>query len=119
MTATLLSLNHLSQQLVDSLLPITSITALNEMLKLALSPPPRRITQLERPQKVICLFKVGSDRENLMHQILHTLDSVFPECLNNESIVGEGDTRSVDFAVAAFVDEVTDGFEVWFAVGDV
>lgn len=113
------TLDHLSQQLVDSLLSITSITTLNEMLELSRPPPTRRITQLEGPQKVVGLLEIGSNRENLMDQILHTLNSIFAQRLGNERIIRQWNTGAVYLAVSALVDEVTNGLEVGFAVGDV
>lgn len=112
-------LDHLSQQLVDSLLPITRITPFNKMLELSLPPPTSRITQFERPQKVIRLLEIGSHSENLMNQILHTFNTVFSKGISDEGIVGEGNSGTVDFTVAALVDEVADRFEIGFPIGDV
>ena len=86
------NLDHLSQQLVNSLLSITSITTLDKMLEFSRPPSTGRITQLERPQKVVRLLEIGSNRENLMNQILHTLDPLFPQSLSNEGIIRQGDT---------------------------
>jgi hypothetical protein len=73
------SLDHLSQQLIDGLLPITSITTLDEMLEFPLSPPTGRITQLERPQKVVGLLEIWSNCENLMNQILDRFNAILSE----------------------------------------
>ena len=89
------------------------------MLKLSLPPTPRRITQLERPQKVVGLLEIRADCENLMNQILHTLNAVFPEGIRNKGIVGERDSGPVNFTVATFVDEMADGFKVRLAIGDI
>jgi len=89
------------------------------MLKLPLTPSTSRITQLERPQEVICLFEIRSNSENLMNQIFHTLNSIFPQIFSDESIVGQWDTGTVDFTVATFVEEMADGFEIGFAEGNV
>jgi len=89
------------------------------MLKLPLFPSTSRVAQFEGPQKVVGLLEVGSDCDNLMNQILHTLNSILAKVIGDERIVRQWDTRAVDFAVSAFVDEMADGFEVGFAVGDV
>ena len=89
------------------------------MLKLSLPPTSGRITQLERPQKVIGLLEIRADCENLMNQIFHTLNAVFPKGIRNEGIVGERDSGPVNFAVATFVDEMADGFKVRLAIGDI
>jgi hypothetical protein len=112
-------LNHLSQQLVDSLLPITRITSLNEMLEFALSPSTSRIAQLEGPQKVVGLFKVGSNRDDFMNQILNTLNSILSKGISDDGIIRQGNSRAIDFSITTFVDEMTDRFEIGFTVCDV
>jgi len=89
------------------------------MLELSRPPPTRRITQLEGPQKVVGLLEIGSNRENLMNQVLHTLNSIFTQRLGNERIIRQWNTGAVYLSVSALVDEVTDRLEVGFAVGDV
>ena len=89
------------------------------MLEFPRAEPTRWVTQLERPQKITRLLKVGSDHEDLMDQVLHTYDTEFAQVLLNKSIVGERNTLFVNFAVAALVDEITDSFEGGVAVGDV
>lgn len=39
--------------------------------------------------------------------------------ISDESVVRQGNTRTVDFPVPSFVDEMADRLEVRFAVGDV
>lgn len=46
---------HLPDELVNVLLPVALVTALNVVLKLALAPATRRVGQLEWPQEVGCL----------------------------------------------------------------
>src|SRR5271156_4371456 len=89
------------------------------MLELSCPPSARRIAQLERPQKVVCLLEIRSNRENLMNQILNTLNSIFAQGLGNEGIIRQWNTRAVYLSVSTFVDEVTDRLEVGFAVCDV
>jgi hypothetical protein len=112
-------LNHLSQQFVDGFLPITRITSLNEMLELALSPSTSRIAQLERPQEVVGLFKVGSNRDDFMNQILHTLNSIFSKGISDDGIIRQRNSRAIDLPITTLVDEMTDGLEVGFTVCDV
>src|SRR5947207_3299246 len=89
------------------------------MLKLPLPPSASRITQFKRPQKVICLLKIWSNSANLMNQIFYTFNSVFSQCVGNSCIIRQWNTRSVDFTVPAFVNEMTDGFEIGFPIGNV
>jgi hypothetical protein len=89
------------------------------MLELALSPTASRIRQLERPQKVVCLLEIWADSVNLVDQILDRFNTIFAEGISDECIVGEGNAGTVDFTIAALVDEVADRFEVGFSVGNV
>ena len=89
------------------------------MFELPRSKSSSRIAQLERPQKVARLFEVGSDGQNLMNQILHAHDTVFPQVLLDDLVVSERDALLVDLAVAALVDEIADGLEGGVAVSDV
>lgn len=89
------------------------------MLEFSCPPSARRIAQLERPQKVVCLLEIRSNRENLMNQILNTLNSVFAQRLSNEGIIRQWNTRTAYLSVSTLVNEVTDRLEVGFAVGDV
>ena len=89
------------------------------MLELSSSPSTGWIAQFERPQEVVCLLEIRSNRENLMNQILHTLDSIFAQRLGDKCIIRQWNTRAINLSVSALVDEVTDRLEVGFAVGDV
>ena len=89
------------------------------MLELALSPSTSRIAQLERPQKVVGLFKVGSNRDNFMNQILNTLNSIFSKGISDDGIIRQGNSRAIDLSITTFVDEMTDRLEVGFTVCDV
>ena len=89
------------------------------MLKLPRPKPASRIRQFERPQKIARLLEIRSHSHNLMHQILHTDDTIIAQLLLDDGVVGESDTLLIDFAVAALIDEVADGFDGGVAVGDV
>lgn len=89
------------------------------MLELPRPKPAGWVAQLERPQKVARLLEVRADGDNLMDQVLHAHDAVFPQVVLDDLVVGEGNALLVDLAVAALVDEGADGLEVRVAVGDV
>jgi len=112
-------LNHFFQQFVDDFSPITGGPAFNKMLELFVPPPSSRVTQLERPQKAIRLSKIRPNRENLMNQILHALDSIFPQRSYDQSIIRQRNTRAFDFTVSTLVDKTVDGLEIGFAISDV
>lgn len=54
-----------------------------------------------------------------MDEVLDGEDVVLAELLLNNSVRGEGDALLVDLAVAALVNQLTDGLKVGLAVGDV
>ncbi len=110
---------HLPDELVDTLLTVAQVAALDEMLELPRPKPAGWVAQLERPQKVARLLEVRADSDDLMDQILHAHDPIFPQVILDDLVVGEGDALLVDLAVAALVDEGADGLEVRVAVGDV
>src|SRR5271167_438737 len=89
------------------------------MLEFPLPPPTSRITQFKRPQKVIRLFKIWSNSINLMNQILYTFNSIFSQRFSDKCIIGQWNTRAVDFTVTTFVNKMTDGFKIGFAVCNV
>lgn len=89
------------------------------MLELPCSPSTSRVTQFERPQKVVGLFKVGSDGEDFVNQILDTLDAVFSQVVGDKGVVCQGNALSVDLSITAFVDEMADRLEVGLAICDV
>ncbi len=89
------------------------------MLELPRPKPACWVAQLEWPQEVARLLEVRADGDDLMDQILHAHDAIFPQVVLDDLVVGEGDALLVDLAVAALVDEGADGLEVRVAVGDV
>ena len=110
---------HLPNKLVDVLLPVAEITALNEMSELSRPESTSWIAQLERPEEVARLLEVGADGVDLMDQVLHAHDAVLAEMLLDDGIVGKRDALLLTrFGIAALVDELAHGFEVRVAVGD-
>lgn len=110
---------HPPDERIDIFLAIPELTSLNEMVELPWTEPAIRIAQLEGPEEVVCLLEVGSDRVDLMNQVLHTHDAELAEVRLNNGIVGERDACLLgSLGIAAFVDELTHGFEVRVAVSD-
>ena len=110
---------HLLNQSVDVLLSVTQVATLNVMLELPRSETTSGVAQLEWPKEVTCLFEVRSDGGNLVDQVLHTDDAELAQSILDQLVVGEGDALLVDLAIAALVDEFTNGLEVRVPVGDV
>ena len=92
------------------------VTTLDEVSRL-LPQTLARITQLERPQKVVDFLKVTSNSEDLVNDILHTDDPESAEGFLDDSIVSKRDALSLDLAVATLVDELTNALEVRVAGG--
>ena len=70
------SLDHLSKQLVDLLLPVSVVAAVDVVVVL-LAPATQGCVQLERPQEVVALLEVRPDCVDLVDQVLHADDSTF------------------------------------------
>ena len=93
------------------------------MLKLPRPPPPSRVPQLKRPQKVARLLEIGPHGENLVDQVLHTDDPKFPQMLLENGIIRQwnplpGPQLVSNLAISALVDQGAYGFQVRVSVGD-
>jgi hypothetical protein len=113
------SLVHLLDQSVDVLLSVTQVATLDVMLEFPRSETTSGVAQLEWPKEVTRLFEVRSDGGNLVDQVFHTDNAELAQSVLDQLVVGEGDALLVDLAIAALVDEFTDGLEVRVPVGDV
>ena len=100
-------------------LTVTIVSALDEVIELALVESTSGVRQLERQQKVVDLFKVGSHSVDLVDQILHTNNSVLAQMLLDQLVVRDCNPLFVDLSVTALVDELTNTLEVRVAVGNV
>lgn len=110
---------HLLDQLINLLLPVPQIAALNKVLEFPSSESPIWVAQFEGPQEIARLLEVWSHGVDLMNQILHTHDAILSQVILDNLIVGESNSLLVNLAVAAFVDKFTDSLQAWVAIGDV
>ena len=110
-----ISLVHLADELVDVGLPVTEVTALDEVLELPCPPAASGVRELEWPEEVGRLLEVGAGGVDLVHEILDGEDVVLAEGLLNDGVVGEGDALLVNLAVAALVDKLADRLQVGLA----
>ena len=110
-----ISLVHLADELVDVGLPVTEVTALDEVLELPCPPAASGVRELEWPEEVRRLLEVGAGGVDLVHEILDGEDVVLAEGLLNDGVVGEGDALLVNLAVAALVDKLADRLQVGLA----
>jgi len=100
------------------LLPVAKVTALDEVLELASAEATGRVAELEGPQEVGSLLKVGADGQDLVDEILNADDAVLAEVLLDDGIVGKGNALAVDLAISTLVDELLDALEVGVAIGN-
>ena len=108
----------MSDESVDLVLAVTQVTTFDEVLEFSGAEATVGVAELEGPQEVGGLLKVGTDSDDLVNKILHADDTVFAEALLDDGVVGEGNALLVDLAVAALVDELLDALEVGVTVGN-
>jgi hypothetical protein len=112
------SLVHACDELVDEVLTVTEVTALDEVLELPGVETTSGGGQLEWPEEVAGLLEVGANSVDLVDQVLDADNAELAEVLLDELVVGDGKALLVDLSVTALVDELTDGLQVGVAVCD-
>merc|ERR1712198_544543 len=114
-----IALVHPPDEVVDELLPVAIVTALDPVVALLAVALAGR-AELEGPEEVGGLFEVGSHGVDLMYQILHTDDTTLAQCVLNDGVVRDGDAAAVlHLGKASLVDELTHRLEVGVPPGDV
>jgi hypothetical protein len=91
----------LLDELVDLVLSVAQITALDEVLELPLVEAARRAVELKWPQEVGSLLEVGPDSVDLVDKILHTDHAVLAEVLFDDLVVRQRQSLLVDLAITA------------------
>ena len=85
-------------------LPISMVAAFHKVGS-DLAETTLRGTELERPQKIVGLFKVLPNRVDLVNEILHADDVELAQLILNDGVVSYSNTHSVHFAIATLVDQ--------------
>merc|ERR1719220_1355296 len=98
-------IDHASQQLVDFLLPLAVVAAVDEVVVL-LPPPAVGRVELEVPQEVVGLLEGGPHGEDLVDEILHTDDVEFAQGLLNYAVVGQRRASALNLAESTLVDQL-------------
>ena len=75
--------------------------------------------ELERPDKVVGLFKVLAASMQLVDQILHADDVLFAEGALDDSIVGQGNPLFIDFPESSGIHQIADGLFTGIPVSDI
>jgi len=110
---------HSSNDGVDSLASVAGVAALGVVSELLALETTVGVRELEGPEEVGDGLEVGAASGDLVNDVLDREDAVLAEVLLNDLVVVDGETLAVDLGVTTLVDEVTDGLEVGWAVGDV
>ena len=111
------NLVHLADELVDVGFAVAEVTALNEVLELPCPPAASRVGEFKRPEEVVSLFEVGAGGEDLVDEIFDGEDVMLAKGLLNDLVVGKRNTLFVGLAIAALVNQLTDGLQVRLATG--
>ena len=69
--------------------------------------------QFKGPQEVVCFFETFSSGIDLMNQILHADDSIFPKRSSNQCVVCQGNSLFVDFAITMLVNQFIYRLQIW------
>ena len=64
------------------------------------------------------MFKVRSDGEDFVDQVLHADNAVLAKRSLNDGVVGESDTLLFDLSISTLVDELSNSLEVGVTVCD-
>merc|ERR1712050_42290 len=113
-----LYLVHAADQVVDLVLTVAEVTALDEVVGDA-SVSAVWCAQLESPQEVVGALEVGADGVDLVDQVLDGLETDVADVLLNNGIVVQSNALAIDLTVTALVDKLADGLEVGVTPGDV
>ena len=109
---------HASDEVVDELLTVASITTLGEVSEL-LNEATSGASELEGPEEARGLSEVRSRGENLVDDILNADEAIFAERSLDDAVVSDGNALLVDVGETALVDELADGLEGGVAESDV
>ena len=69
--------------------------------------------QFKGPQEVVCFFEKFSNNIDLMNQILHADDVIFPKRSSNQCVIFQGNLLPVDFAITTLIDQFIYGLQIW------
>ncbi len=89
------------------MLPVAPVTATSLMESMSLSDEATsRGSELERPEESVHFLEMGTNGVNLVDDILGAVDAQMTEILRNQTVVGQGDSGSVDLEISSLVHEL-------------
>ena len=112
------TLVHVPDQVVDEVLPVSGLSALDEVQPLLVDPS-LRAAQPERMQEVVGLLERRPDGHDLVHQVLHADQTVLAEGVLDDRVVRQRDPILVHLAESTLVDQLLHRLQVRVPVGDV
>lgn len=113
-----LCLVHFSDEVVDVLLAVTSITTLSEVGALLLVATLGG-RELEGPDELVGQLEVGTAGIDLVNEVLDAENVKLTELLGDDGVVGERDALASNLTITTLVDQVLHGLEVGVTPGDV
>ena len=69
--------------------------------------------QFKGPQEIVCFFEMFSNGIDLMNQILHAEDAIFPKRSSNQHVTCQGNLLLADFSITMFVFQFIYGLQIW------
>jgi len=111
-------LDHLSQELVDLILPAAEVSSFYEVVCL-LAPSTGGIVKLEGPQEVAGVLEVWSDSEYLVDEILNTDDAKLAELCLDDVVTGDRGTVALGLDKSSLVNELANTLQIGGAPCDV
>lgn len=89
------NLDHFLQEVIDLVFSISKVSTLNKVVGL-LSPSSGWVVELEWPQEVGGILEVGSNRQDLVDQVLNTDDAHLAKLGLNDLIRGDWGAVSIN-----------------------
>jgi len=108
----------LPDELVDVLLAVARVAALNEV-KALLGEAALRRGELEGPEEFVHLLEAIADSVDLVDHVLNREHVELAESVLDELVVRQGSALTIDLTETALVDELADRLEVGVTKGNV
>jgi hypothetical protein len=102
----------LANELVDVFLTVAVFTTLDKVNRLLALVTTGRVGELEGPEEVVGLLKVGANSIDFVNQILDANDAKLAQRLFNDRVVRDWHALLVNLGESALVDELADSLEV-------
>lgn len=107
-------LDHSVDEVINQVLSVTPVTTswLMETMSLV-DETALRGGGLERPEESVDLLEVGTNGEDLVDDVLGSVNSELSELFGDGSVVSEGNSATVDLQETSLVNQLSDSGEGW------